>query len=650
MAGDPDKSNSFWQELKRRKVIRVIIGYAAAAYVILELTSIIAEPLGLPSWTINFILILLIAGFIITAIISWIYDFTPEGIRKTGSAESGSQKSLSKDTKPARKKLKVSDIIIAVLIIIVIVLVYPKIFRKDKFRNIKNEDGRISIAVMPFENHTGDTTLNWFSNGISSLIINVLGSSPELAVCDDHTMYEVTESSNQVYTAGISPARAQGIAKLARAETYITGSYQGRQDTYWILANLVNTETGNVISTHRVEGNLQSSAYLEMAGSLCEEIKTHLEIKAIEENAGEDVIKAYTRSAEAYRHYIEGLNMIMAGNYDPAIEEMRIALETDSTFALASFFIAYSNSFKRPQDYAASIEWTRTSYNMRENLPFKYRNWLEMWYTCYWENNLDKLENKLEIMEKSEIESTLFWFDIGITYTSFLHQYDKAIFAFEKVLQLRQDRGEYPRDYSFYRDFAKALHVEGFHEREKEILEMGLDLLKDDISKREMYYRLALCALSRNDTTAADGYLEEYINAKHRLGNSEHNIQISLALFYYDAGMSEEAEVHTRKAIELNPGNDNYKMRLAGLLIEQDIDIDEGLQIIDKEFLTKYPGSANGKWIKAIACYKLGSYQEAYDLLNEANEIFVQSGHANNFDRYQLQKKIEQALAGQEEK
>ena len=47
----PDKSDNpfkFWQELKRRKVIRVIIGYLAAAYVLLELTSIVSEPLGLP--------------------------------------------------------------------------------------------------------------------------------------------------------------------------------------------------------------------------------------------------------------------------------------------------------------------------------------------------------------------------------------------------------------------------------------------------------------------------------------------------------------------------------------------------------------------------------------------------------------------------
>ena len=79
-AGNP---LSFWQELKRRKVVRVIIVYAAASYVILELVSIVAEPFGLPEWTLKFVFVVLCVGFIISIILSWIYDITPEGIEKT---------------------------------------------------------------------------------------------------------------------------------------------------------------------------------------------------------------------------------------------------------------------------------------------------------------------------------------------------------------------------------------------------------------------------------------------------------------------------------------------------------------------------------------------------------------------------------------
>ena len=68
----------FWQELKRRKVVRVITVYAATAYIIIEAGDIILPRLGLPDW-----IILLIIGLPISIILSWIFNITPEGIRKT---------------------------------------------------------------------------------------------------------------------------------------------------------------------------------------------------------------------------------------------------------------------------------------------------------------------------------------------------------------------------------------------------------------------------------------------------------------------------------------------------------------------------------------------------------------------------------------
>ncbi len=85
----PEQSNNplnFWEELKRRKVIRVIPVYAAAAFVLLELVDIIAEPFGLPGWTLKLVFVLLCIGLVISIILSWIYDITPEGVQKTKPA------------------------------------------------------------------------------------------------------------------------------------------------------------------------------------------------------------------------------------------------------------------------------------------------------------------------------------------------------------------------------------------------------------------------------------------------------------------------------------------------------------------------------------------------------------------------------------
>ncbi|MCK4990647.1 MAG: hypothetical protein KAS29_09180, partial [Bacteroidales bacterium] len=74
---------NFWIELKRRKVVRVISVYAAASFVMLELASIVEEPLGLPDWTLEMLIVLLSIGFVLTSILSWVYDITPDGIEVT---------------------------------------------------------------------------------------------------------------------------------------------------------------------------------------------------------------------------------------------------------------------------------------------------------------------------------------------------------------------------------------------------------------------------------------------------------------------------------------------------------------------------------------------------------------------------------------
>src|SRR4030042_6387703 len=309
---------------------------------------------------------------------------------------------------------------------------------------------------MPFENQTGDTTLNWFQRGISSLIINGLGNSSELAVLDDQTMFEVIESMNQVYTAGISPSVAKEVAKKVKAETYISGSFQGRENTYWILVNLVNTENGNIIWTNKVEGNLKSSGYLDMADSLCNEKKNYLEIKALEDIADFDFREAYPKSAQAYRYFIEGMNLILAEDYEPAIQSLKKALEIDSTFTFASFYIAYANSYS--SQWEQCIIWTKKTYTSKNRIPTQYQSLLEIWYACYISKNLPDIIRYCNKFEESGINSRLLWYDLGVTYYGFPRQYDKAVLAFDKVMQMSLEKGSYWKYERYYEEYSWALH------------------------------------------------------------------------------------------------------------------------------------------------------------------------------------------------
>ena len=82
MSENPNKLVQFWQELKRRRVVHVIIVYSTAAFVIIELVNNIFEPLHLPDWTPTFAIIVLVIGFPLALIFSWIFDITNEGVKR----------------------------------------------------------------------------------------------------------------------------------------------------------------------------------------------------------------------------------------------------------------------------------------------------------------------------------------------------------------------------------------------------------------------------------------------------------------------------------------------------------------------------------------------------------------------------------------
>ena len=75
------------EELKRRKVFRVLASYAVVVFVIMQLVEILFPIFNLPQWTQQFIVILLLIGFPIAAIFSWIFDRTPNGLIKTKKSE-----------------------------------------------------------------------------------------------------------------------------------------------------------------------------------------------------------------------------------------------------------------------------------------------------------------------------------------------------------------------------------------------------------------------------------------------------------------------------------------------------------------------------------------------------------------------------------
>jgi TolB-like protein len=312
MVTNSNKLYQFWQELKRRKVIKVIAMYAGAAYVLIELANNVVDPLHLPEWIPTFVILLLVIGFPITIILSWIFDITPEGMKKTESIEEVPEQ--EPPPLPIKKGLKTSDAIIAVLFVAVCILLYPKIFSQKDFSELRGEDGRISVAVMPFENLTGESSNDVWQNGISEYLINDLASSAELSVVSTQVMQEILGMTNQVSTASISPAHARETAGKLNTTVYVSGNFIGYLSNTSILLNLISTENGELVWSSKVVGDL-GTHYQEVLGNLAEILMNYLEISALEDKVGFDLSKAFTKSSEAYRQYINGLNALVISDF-----------------------------------------------------------------------------------------------------------------------------------------------------------------------------------------------------------------------------------------------------------------------------------------------------------------------------------------------
>ena len=254
----PNRLSQFWQELKRRKVIKVIAMYAATAFIIMEAADIMLPRLGLPDWTITLVIILLIIGFPIAIVLSWIFDLTSEGIKRTVTIKDASKPISPKIS--AKRGLKISDVVIAVLIIIVGILAFPRIFPnkaslnamtrnvsvinefgEKENRRVFKEDYVTNLAIFPFKNESSDTLNNWVKYGIPDAISRDLMQFNYVLVT--HNAIASHQQEQIEY------------AKTNNLPHFLTGSYNLRDGIHEMTSRLYQTNTGRVVEARAYRGS-----------------------------------------------------------------------------------------------------------------------------------------------------------------------------------------------------------------------------------------------------------------------------------------------------------------------------------------------------------------------------------------------------------
>jgi len=299
-------------ELRRRNVFRMAVLYAVAAWLIMQVAEVIIGLANLPEWIGPTILGLLAIGFPIALIFSWFYELTPEGI------------SLDKDAAPGESSTTVGGkrfelIVISLLAAAVILFAYDKWWIGPPPEK--------SIAVLAFENMSGDPEQEYFSDGVSEEILNLLAQIKPLKVIARTSSFSFKGKEVDIAT----------MAAQLNVRHILEGSVRRAGDRIRITAQLIDAADSTRVWSQTYDRELGDifAVQDEIAGAISDALKMKLALVA-----GEAIQPTAIRAAstDAYDAYLQGRELIhhrIRDTLDDAVRHLERSVSLDSDFAPA---------------------------------------------------------------------------------------------------------------------------------------------------------------------------------------------------------------------------------------------------------------------------------------------------------------------------
>jgi len=320
MPDKPQGLSHFWKEVKRRKVLRSLAIYAGTAFIILEACSLIFPRWGLPDWSIDLVLWLLILGAVINLIISWMYDFTSEGVQKTKPSVEIQADEKSSDSLRWKAATYISLVVILALII----------FNVMPTKSLKAGDIQ-SLLVLPFDNFTGDDGLDYVAAGMHTSLIGDMGRISGLRV--------ISKTTANIYKHMDLPLPQ--IAEELNADAVVEPTVMCYGDSICLQIRVVTPfpeEKQIWIGEYKTDKKDILNLYNRVSKQIADEIKVSL-------TPYEEEVLAETRTVniEAYDLYMRGKyywDQLTPEALQMALEYFNKAIEADPTWAVPYFGVA----------------------------------------------------------------------------------------------------------------------------------------------------------------------------------------------------------------------------------------------------------------------------------------------------------------------
>ena len=323
---------NFFAELKRRNVIRMAGLYLVGAWLVAQVAETILPAFAVPNWVMRAIVIVLALGFLPVMAFTWVFELTPAGFRRDEDVRP--EESIAPQTAQRMNRL--------IFAVLALGLIY---FGFDKFVLAPDRDlalvattkaevkasttaaeeitSRHSVAVLPFVNMSGDPANEYFSDGISEEILNVLAGVPELQVAARTSSFSFKGKQMEV------PA----IARELKVRMVLEGSVRKQGDKVRITAQLIDARTGFHLWSQTYDRKLEDIFAIQ--DEIAKAIGDELKVKVGGDAAPGETARG-TKNIAAYDLYLRGIalwNTRKPGDLLQAIALFQQATAEDRGFA-----------------------------------------------------------------------------------------------------------------------------------------------------------------------------------------------------------------------------------------------------------------------------------------------------------------------------
>lgn len=256
---------NFFAELQRRHVYKVGAAYAVAGWLVVQIVTQVFPIFEVSALAQRIIVLVIVAGFPITLILTWLFDITPKGIVRTDDLPAtGESHAMQRARVGMDRKM---NYVLALLLVMAIgyFVLDRTVLRRDSAQAISDAK---SIAVLPLVNTSGDPANDYFSDGLSEELIAVLAKIPGLKIIGRSSSFLFKGKSDESRTIG----EKLGVTNL------LEGSVRKQGDRVRIVAELINAADGRALWSETYDRELKDvfAVQSEIATAVTDQLKIKL--------------------------------------------------------------------------------------------------------------------------------------------------------------------------------------------------------------------------------------------------------------------------------------------------------------------------------------------------------------------------------------